>query len=75
MERVPESFRLTEDDIKEAIAYWLNREHLQDDDYDYDFNIEFDVQVKREVPPGAPRGGMTDMMEVKVVTAIAVKDD
>jgi hypothetical protein len=75
MERIPESFKLTEDDIKEAIAYWLNSEHGNGDGYDSDFDIEFDVQVKREVPKGAPYGGMTDMIEVKVVSAKAVKTE
>lgn len=75
VDRIPETYVLSEEDIREAITLWLNQEHLQDEDYSYDFEITFDVQTKREVPKGAVMGGMTAPIEVKVITAKAVKDD
>jgi hypothetical protein len=71
MERIPETLKLSEDDIKEAIEYWLQNEH----GYDANFDVTFDVQTKREIPKGAPYGGMADPIETKVVTAVAVIDD
>lgn len=73
MKRIPETFILSEDDIREAIALWLNQQHIQSSSVEYDFDITFDVQVKREIPKGL--GGMTDGIEAKVITAKAVMDD
>jgi len=73
MKRIPERFELTEDDIKEAIALWLNQEHSTDE-YDYSFTISFKTERKEgKPPPGAPSGGMSDW-SVEVVTAIAEKE-
>ena len=74
MKRIPERFELTQDDIKEAIAYWLNAEHATDS-YQYDFNIEFKTETVDGKPPkGAPVGGMSDY-RVTVISAIAMKEE
>jgi len=74
MKKIPETFELDQEDIKEAIAFWLNSEH-SDGEYDYDFEISFKTEVKSVPPPrGAPVGGMSDW-NVTVVTATATKED
>jgi hypothetical protein len=74
MKKIPESYELTEEDIKEAIAYWLNNEHL-DNEYENNFTIEFKSEQKESYPKGGPRGGMSDPVITTVVTAVAVKDE
>jgi len=73
MKKIPETFELTEDDIKEAIAHWLNAEHC-DGEYNYDFDVSFSVDRVAVAPPkGAPVGGMSDFTK-QVITAKAVKE-
>lgn len=72
MERVPEKFILDEDDIKEAITEWLNNHHQ--DDYNFDYTIEFKTSEKRSPGRGLP-GGMNDDTVTTVITAVAHKDD
>lgn len=75
MKRIPERFELTEKDIKEAIAYWLNNSEIDDGlGLEYDFNIKFNVdRVAKAAPEGAPVGGMSDW-SVQTITAIAEKE-
>lgn len=73
MKRVPETFELDEDDIREAIAHWLNAEH-SDGEYSSDFNITFKAREKRS-PGKGPPGGMNDDIVTTVISAVAVKDE
>ena len=66
MKRIPEMFELSEEDIKQAITYWLNEVEI-DDGLKYDFNIKFSVDR------GAPVGGMSNW-SVQVITATAEKE-
>jgi hypothetical protein len=73
MKKIPETFELTEDDIKEAITHWLNAEHC-DGEYEYNFEISFSAdRVEGKPPKGAPVGGMSDWSK-QVITAKAVKE-
>jgi hypothetical protein len=73
MKRIPEKFELTEKDIKEAIAYWLNEQEI-DDGIEHEFNIKFKTErVQGPVPAGAPTGGMSDWT-IEVITASAEKE-
>lgn len=73
MKKIPETFELTEDDIREAIAYWLNNEHL-DNEYENNFDISFKAAEKRS-PGKGPPGGMNDDIVTTVISAVAVKDE
>lgn len=72
MEKIPETFKLDEDDIREAITEWLNEHHC--DSEWHDFTIEFKTSEKRSPGRGLP-GGMNDDIVTTVVTAVAVKDE
>lgn len=72
MEKIPETYKLDEDDIREAITEWLNEHHQ--DSYNYDYTIEFKVTDKRSPGRGLP-GGMNDDIVTTVITAVAVKDE
>jgi hypothetical protein len=72
MEKIPETFKLDEDDIREAITEWLN-EHHGDSDW-HDFTIEFQATEKRS-PGKGPLGGMNDDIITTVVSAVATKDE
>lgn len=75
MKKIPETFELDENDIKEAIAYWLNEgEHSDGEGYSYDFDISLQVKEVQEPPPGGHRGGMSDPVIKNVFTARAVKE-
>jgi hypothetical protein len=72
MRRIPEKFELTEQDIKTAIAYWLNHE-VEKEGIDFTYNVDFRVERRETSPPkGAPVGGMTDY-SVQVISAVAEK--
>jgi hypothetical protein len=73
MKRVPASYELTQEDIEEAIAYWLNAEH-DGGEYDSNFNVTFKATEKRS-PGKGPPGGMNDDIVTTVITAVAVKDE
>ncbi len=73
MKRVPEKFELDEEDIRQAIAMYLDNEIDDGDEHSYE--IEFKTEMVETTPPkGAPVGGMSDY-RVLVVTAVATKDD
>lgn len=72
MERVPETFKLDEDDLREAITEWLNNNHQQHENYDYD--IEFTVTEKRSPGRGLP-GGMNDDIVTKVISVVAIREE
>lgn len=72
MEKIPETFKLDEDDIREAITEWLN-EHHGDGDW-HDFTVELKATEKRSPGKGMP-GGMNDDIVTTVITAVAVKDE
>ncbi len=72
MEKIPETFKLDEDDIREAITEWLN-EHHGDSNWS-DFVIEFKTTEKRSPGRGLP-GGMNDDIVTTVISAIATKDE
>jgi hypothetical protein len=72
MEKVPETYKLDEDDIREAITEWLNEHH---NDYD---NCEFDIVFKateKRSPGRGPAGGMNDDIVTTVISAVATKDE
>lgn len=69
MKKIPESFELDEDDIKEAITAWLNEEH-GDGEYNYDYNITLKVEDGND-----PRSGINSFVIKNVFTAKAVKED
>lgn len=73
MEKIPETFKLDEDDLREAITEWLN-EHHTDDNYSYDFVITFKATEKRSPGRGMP-GGMNDDIVTTVISAVATKDE
>lgn len=69
MRRIPEKYELSEEDIKEALRYWLrSRADTRDKDFDIEFSVDR-VAVAR--PPGAPVGGMSDFTK-QAITAVAV---
>lgn len=72
MERIPETFKLDEDDLREAITEWLNEHHQND--YNYDYTIEFKVTEKRS-PGRGLAGGMNDDIVTTVVSAVATRDE
>ena len=72
MKIVPKTFELSEDDIREAIEYWLNSEH--NEDYDCNYIISFDVEERRSPPTSGLRGGMSDDIVTYVITATAEED-
>ena len=72
MEKIPETFKLDEDDLREAITEWLNEHHCSD--YDYNFTIEFKATEKRSPGRGLP-GGMNDDIVTTVISAVATKDE
>jgi hypothetical protein len=73
MKRIPETFELSEEDIKQAIAYWLEDVVCVENDAN-PFNITFSVdRVAVAPPPGAPVGGMSDFTK-QVITAKVVKE-
>lgn len=76
MKRVPESFELSQEDIAEAIEFYLNNhEDYRDDQIDFDYKVTFKTETRRVPPPGGHRGGMSDDMEMTIVSAVAVKED
>ncbi len=72
MEKIPTTFKLDEDDIKEAITEWLN-EHHGDSDWS-NFDVTFQVTNKESPGRGLP-GGMNDPIITTVISAVAVKDE
>lgn len=72
MKKVPLTFELDENDLKEAITEWLN-EHHDDDTSWSDYTITFKTEEKRSPGRGLP-GGMNDDIVTTVVTAVAVKE-
>lgn len=75
MKKVPTTFELDEDDLREAITEWLNNNHNDSVD---SYTITFKSETK-EVPRSSayrgPIGGMTDPVMKTVVSAVAVKDE
>ena len=65
MEKIPETFKLDEDDLREAITEWLNEHHC-DDGYSHDFVIEFKATEKRSSGRGLS-GGMNDDIVTHVI--------
>lgn len=59
MKKVPEAFELTEEDIKQAITYWLALAHSRSGKSEFDITFSVD-RVAHAPPPGAPVGGMGD---------------
>jgi hypothetical protein len=57
MKKIPESFELDEEDIKEAIVDWLNKVEYYDsiDDVDFDITLTYD-----------PSSGLTRAKAVKL---------
>lgn len=75
MKRIPEQFELDEDDLVEAVTYWLNHTQFDEDDDGNDFDITFKVeQVQIPPPASAIRGGMTDPIIKNVFSATAKKE-
>ena len=70
MKKIPETFELDEDDIKEAIAYWLNGQHSDDSEYDSDFDIT--LKSESVVTDSGPGG--RDYATKMVFTAVATKE-
>ncbi len=73
MKRIPTTFELNEDDIREAIEYWLNHEHSDESDF-ISYNISFSIENKESPPPGGHRGGMSDPIITQIVSARAEED-
>jgi hypothetical protein len=75
MKKIPESFELNEEDIKEAITDWLNNhKDYADPVLDFEFKITLKSEECRQPPSGYP----TVMKEDVVTTtfsAIAVKEE
>ncbi len=67
MKKIPEAFELTEEDITEAITFWLNEYHT--DEAGNDFEVSF--LVKEKVLNYG--GGMQDATTKNVITALATK--
>jgi len=72
MKKIPTTFELDEDDIREAITEWLN-EHHGDSDWS-DFTISFETEEKQSPGRGLP-GGMNDPIITTVISAVAVKSE
>lgn len=76
MKKIPESYELTEEDIKEAITYWLNNhEEYGSEVEDFDFTVTLKTEERRVPPPGGHRGGMSDDVVMTIVSAVAVKNE
>jgi hypothetical protein len=68
MKKIPESYQLTQEDIKEAITYWLNNHSEAGfDDDDVEFDISFQTETRHAAIPGSQWYDQT------IVTATAVK--
>jgi hypothetical protein len=77
MKKIPTTFELSEEDIKEAISFWLSRVHEKDNDgnWDYEYDIVLNSERKDVAPyPGACSGGMSDWSR-EVITATAAKKE
>lgn len=72
MKKIPTTFQLDEDDIREAITEWLNENH-GDGDWS-DFTVTFQVTNKESPGRGLP-GGMNDPIITTVISAVAIKDE
>ena len=73
MKKIPLTFELDEDDIKDAITEWLNEHH--DDAVDWsNYVVTFKTEEKQSPGRGLP-GGMNDPIITTVVSAVATKDD
>lgn len=73
MKKIPTTFELDENDIREAIEYWLNNEHSDYGD-SVSYTISFSVEEKRTPPSGGHRGGMSDDVITQVISARAEED-
>lgn len=72
MKRVPAHFELDENDIRQAILYYLRSQGV---DHNAKFDISFSVdRVAHAPPPGAPVGGMGDYSRQEI-TAKAVRKE
>jgi hypothetical protein len=72
MKKIPATYELTQDDIKEAITEWLNENHDDDNDWN-EYNISFGVSEHHAPGKGLP-SGMNDDIVTTVINAVAIKD-
>ena len=75
MKKVPASFELSQEDIEEAIVYWLNHEHGTGEYYDGGFTITFKTEYKENYPARGPNGGLKGPFHTTAITVIAVKNN
>ena len=73
MKKIPATFELDEDDIREAITEWINEHHDADTDWN-EYIITFKTEEKRSPGRGLP-GGMNDDIVTTVISAVATKDE
>ena len=73
MKKIPATFELDEDDIKQAITEWINEHHDADTDWN-EYVITFKASEKRSPGRGLP-GGMNDDIVTTVISAVATKDE
>lgn len=67
MKKTTVKYHLDEEEIKEAIQEWLENNH----DVEAEVTITFQVEHKQEQPQTPYRGGMSDWIDVTVITATA----
>ena len=73
MKKIPTTFELDEDDIKEAITEWINEHHDADTNWN-EYIITFKTEERRSPGRGLP-GGMNDDIVTTVLSVVAVKDE
>ncbi len=73
MKKIPTTFELDEDDIKEAITEWINEHHDTDADWN-EYGIIFKAEERRSPGRGLP-GGMNDDIVTTVISAVAIKHE
>ena len=72
MKKIPATFELDENDLREAITEWINEHHDSDKEWS-DYTITFKSEERRSPGRGLP-GGMNDDIVTTVITAVAVKE-
>jgi hypothetical protein len=73
MKKIPATFELDEDDIREAITEWINEHHDTDTNWN-EYDITFKATEKRSPGRGMP-GGMNDDIVTTVISAVVLKDE
>jgi hypothetical protein len=74
MKKIPESYELNEEDIKEAIAQYICNEHQDMLNAETPFKVTINVERKQIYPKTGPYISVADT-EITIVSATAIRDE